>query len=283
MNIENRLKKRETVAIIGSVSSFIIFAILLALSNLSTDSFVNMQSYLIKSMLAGSAENTLSAFFNLISPLFILFFAVLFLVLGFVFVSSFGVYETKRNTGLIIGIIGMTAVIVMLRFSILSIFLGIAILCSVFLIMNISNTYFKELKRWKFFRTGSHSIAKALIVINILVALGIFIAISINLSAYQQSFRKEMSSTIGDMVVNEMSGFSAVPENMRSAMTEQIRAQIENEVIPNSPLFNAYIIWLPILTALSVWVILEFTRTLIYSNLAGAFSVVLIRMNEKLE
>ena len=59
-----------------------------------------------------------------------------------------------------------------------------------------------------------------------------------------------------------------------------IRQEIQNSV-DSSPIFNSYIRWLPVTSAFTIWVLLEFLRGLILSNIGGLFSTAILRSARK--
>jgi len=149
----------------------------------------------------------------------------------------------------------------------------------------LSNTYFQELVKWKYFRTGAHAVSKALMIFTVFLAAGIFI--SVYTGDYNQKFIDSMTETLSKSAINyevfEKSideKYPGISEEQKIAVIEELvektRATIR-ESMTTSPIFSAYIRWLPVASAITVWFILEFIRSLILSNIAGVFSSVLTR------
>jgi hypothetical protein len=81
---------------------------------------------------------------------------------------------------------------------------------------------------------------------------------------------------------------SSIPETQvmlydaaaKNTLEQELKKQIEN-TINDSPIFNAYINWLPATSAFSIWVLLEFLRGLVFSNIGGLFSSGILRILRK--
>jgi hypothetical protein len=69
-------------------------------------------------------------------------------------------------------------------------------------------------------------------------------------------------------------------ETMKQKLEQELKEKIETSV-DESPIFNAYIRWLPAISAFTIWVLLEFLRGLIFSNIGGAFTTGLLRFLRK--
>jgi hypothetical protein len=283
MSLRSEIKIKEKVAILGAVISFILFSLVLYLSKFSVGSIVGIQNHVIKTILLQSGNtNTFGAIYMFLNPFAYIFLSIIFLVLGFAFLSSYGYYNTNKKIGLICGIIGAVFTITFLNFSIISIFLAASIIIGCVYVIPLSNTYAKELKKWVLFRTGSHSISKILCIANILVVIGIFLAILLNLSFYENSFKSDITETMTNVAM------SSIPETQvmlydaaaKNTLEQELKKQIEN-TINDSPIFNAYINWLPATSAFSIWVLLEFLRGLVFSNIGGLFSSGILRILRK--
>jgi len=261
MNIE----RRETTTIAGSLVAFAIFAILLKINGLSASGAANIQSTIMKTMLLPSAD-TFSAVSVVLSPFLAALLALVFLVLALSFLASYGYKNEDRRVGAATGIIG-ALVSVLIFPTIAGVFLAVAFFVSCIFIISLSNTYAKELKKWVFFRTGSNSIGKVLLIFNILIALGIFFSVLSDVSSYQQTFRDELKSSMALAIPNVPGAQDLLDRQVDSALS--------------SPFFSAYFRWLPVVSALGVWVLLEFLRNLVLSNIGGIFTSVLIRMRKK--
>ena len=244
------LTKKEKVSIIGAAACFIIFMLLL---DVSLVFLVNLQFYLFDIPSGGIS-------FEVIKTLI----SFLFLILGFCFLSVSGFYKDNYKIGLVALVI---LPFIILRFSFMQLFLFSAVLLASLFIVPLSNTYGQELKKWKYFRVGSNSVGKALFVFNIIIIVGIFLVISMNLAFYQEQFRNKLVSTF----------FSSLPENLPE---EQVAANIPS-IIDSVPLFKSISDLLPLFTALTAWGILEIIKQF-GSLVAGIMSSILIRIYEKI-
>jgi len=280
-----KFSKYAIITIIGASLSFLIFAIILKLSNISVDSLVNLQNNILKTAIVQTAGMSTTASLAAVLSEFIgLFISFLFLSLGFVFLSTYGFFikDSKESrfkdinfwVGFITGIIALIIFLTLFT-SMVSIFLSVAVLISCIYIIPLANTYGKELKKWIFFRVGSHSVNKALLIINLLIALGIFVVVLSNQQYYKQSFQDDMTNVVTSMIPN-----NTMTDN--TAIKEQLSLQIKN-ALQSSPIFESYFRWLPVISALGIWVVLEFLRGLIFSNFAGLFSTIMIRLKNRID
>src|SRR3989344_5306826 len=244
------LTKKEKISLIGAAASFIIFMLLL---DISLEFIVNSQFYFLDIFSSGMG-------IDLFKPLLSIFF----LILGFCFLSVSGFYKDNYKIGLVALVI---LPFIMLRFSFMQLFLFAAILLASLFIVPLSNTYGQDRKKWKYFRVGSNSVGKALFLFNVIIVVGIFIAVSMNLTFYQVQYKNKLMSTF----------FSSLPENIPD---EQAAANIPS-IIDSVPLFKTISDLLPLFTALTTWVILEIVKQF-GSLVAGIMSSILIRIYEKI-
>ena len=275
MDLKSKIGLKEILAMAGSLICFAIFLIILYSSGLSVGSLVNIQNYFLSGMITQTAGmTTLDAMISLMAPFISALLAFVFLVAGFAFLSSYGFIKSYSRLGLT-SIVIAVLIIILFSFSLLSIFLSAAIIISSVYIIPLSNTYGKELKRWIFFRTGSHSISKALLITNILITMAVFSTISISLDYYQQSFKEDLSNTMTSMIASSFS--EEIPSDLSEEVNQSIASLFE------SPMIGAYIRWLPVLTSVLVFFVLEFFRSLIFSNIGGFFTDILIRINRRIK
>jgi len=280
MSLKNDIQKKEKITITGAVLSFIIFSAILHFSNFSVSSIVDIQNYILKTILLQSAgTNTIGAISVLLSPFAWIFIAMLFFVLGLAFLSAYGYYNINKSIGLICGIIGAVFVLVLLNLSIISIFFAVSLIICGMYIISLSNTYGKELKKWVFFRVGSHAISKILLITNILIAIGIFIAIFANIPVYENNFKTGITESMTTVAMASIpkSQDYLYNESTKQKLKQELSAAVEKS-ISDSPIFNAYVRWLPVTSAVTIWVLLEFLRSLIFSNIGGGFTAGIIRI-----
>jgi hypothetical protein len=273
--LKNSIGSKEILAIAGFFLCTAIFAIILFYSSLSVGSLVNIQNYFISGVMTDTAGmTTLDAVISLINPFITAIIALIFLVAGFAFLSAYGFVKSYSRLGLV-SVAVAPLFLILFNFSLLSFFLSIAVVISSITIIPLSNTYGKELKRWTFFRTGSHSIGRVLLMTNILITIAVFLTIFTSLGSYEQSFKEDLSDTVTAMLSSSFSG-ELLPE-LQDEVNQRITTMFDE-----SPIIGAYIRWLPVLTALLIFFILEFFRSLILSNIGGFFTDILIRINNKM-
>lgn len=255
------LKNKDRLAVGAATVLFVLSAVTIKLSGFSTDSVVNIQNTMLRNMFI-QTQGTLESVGILLAPFFPIFLSLVFLSLAFDVLTSYGFYKNDSRTGAIAGIIGALVYIVMFGFTITSAAFAVGVFVASYYIVPLSNTYGQELKKWVRYRTGSNSVGNALFVFNIILALGIFIAVMANLALYQESFKQDFSESIM-AAVGDVQGID-------------VSAQIER-ALDESPLFASYFRWLPVFTGFGVWIVLEFLRSVILSNISGAAARFIIR------
>ena len=260
------LDKKDKLTILAVSVSMLLFAVLVKLSGISVSKIVLFQNQLLKLFLGGGTEIISLA---LILPLLSAF---LFLVLALAFLSSYGTARDEYRVGMISGIISAVIVAFVLP-SIPALVFGISLIIAFSYIVSLSNTYFMELKKWKFFRTGSHAAGRALLIINLGLVLGIFISVNIGIEDHKIIFKEDLTNAVSSAAL------AALPIESPE-LKNQIEAQVEG-MVEGMPLFQSFIKWLPFLTAFSAWIFLEFMRSLVLSNICGVFTAVLIRKYQK--
>lgn len=269
----------EKFCVVGASLSFILFAVITRLSEFSVYNLVNIQNTFVETIfLQTSGMNTVQSMAVLLSPFVFVFIAFLFLIAGFSFLSSYGYYRNQRNMSLISSVIGAVAIIILFNVSIISMFIAAGLVISSVYVMPLANTYSKELKKWVLFRTGSNSIGKALLVFNIILAVGIFAAVYANIGVYSTNFKSDMNEVVSSVALSSIPDYQMMTNEMR----EKVNAQVESS-INNSELFNAYFRWLPATSAVSIWIILEFLKGIFFSNIGGIFTKVFIKLMKNLD
>lgn len=268
----------QTTHIALSTISFVIFSVIIRISGFSLWDLINVQNTIIKTIfLQTNGMNTIESVGVLIHPFLAPILAFIFLVLGLASLSSYGYYKNYRKVGAISSVLGSISVILLFNLSILSLFIAVGLIISSLYIIPLANAYSKEFKKWVLFRTGSNSIRKALLIFNIILALGIFLTVFINLSMYSTNFRQEMTNDVSSIAISSIPGYQQMNDQMKQAIT----SQIENS-INNSSIFNTYVRWLPLTSAVGVWIVIEFLTGLIFSNIGGLFTKAFIRISKNI-
>lgn len=259
------LDRESKKAVVSATASFLAFAVLLKLSDISLAKLVVLQNQFLKVLFGGSPEFLSVAF------MLQLVLAALFLSLSLALLCAYGARQDNYRTGLIAGA-ASSAILLALMPSVMSLFIAAAVIVSFSYVVGISNAYYSELKKWKLFRTGSNAAGKALLVINLIIALGMLATISLDAGQYREIFKADITETISAATLGTVNVDSPV-------IKEQIEKRV-SELVETSPVFQSYIRWLPLLTALSIWIALEFFRSLILANAAGLFTAVLLRVRK---
>lgn len=255
----------------GCIISFSIAAFLFASSESSVSSIVNVQNVFLESALIESAgASTIAALNILMSHFYSMIAALIFLFLAFSFLAAYNYYEEDRKTSLLISVIGAIIFIAFLGLTIAAIFLAVGLIASVWIMAPLAHTYGKEFRKWIHFRVGSNATGRAMMLLNVFIAIGVFVAVLSSQAVYEQEFRQDLKESLSDVVSQQL------PPGITEA---QIDALIEQR-IDSVPLFSAYITWLPVTSAFTLWVLLEFLR-LFLTNLAGLFTSFLIKIYGK--
>lgn len=281
MNLKDKLDKEEIIIISAVFICFLLFSFFVKASGINTYFISNFQNHVVRFFIFGSFDMTLEAsLFTFLSSFVSLFVALIFLACGFAFLSSYGFLHKNRRVGLIASLISAFFVMFNFNFSLVSLFMSIGIVVSCVVIIPLANTYGKELKRWIFFRSGSHSISAALLIFNLLLGLGIFLAVSIDSEQYSMAVRDELSSTMEDIALAELSGFGDVSLLGEDVLRDQIR-QRTDAFLSNSMLLTAFTKFLPVIVAFTVWAFLEFLRMLVLPNIGGLVTSAIIRIRRR--
>ncbi|KKW40303.1 MAG: hypothetical protein UY87_C0025G0002 [Candidatus Peribacteria bacterium GW2011_GWC2_54_8] len=189
------LDKESKKTIILTSVSFFLFVFLIKASDMNLDRLVILQNQFMK-VLFGSQPEFLS-----LSLILQLLLAMIFLTLSLAFLASYGAKKDKYQVGLVAAIISSIGLIAAIP-TMLSLFIAAAVLVAFPFTVSASNTYYSELKKWKFFRIGSNAAGKALLIINLIVGLGILIAISLNSVHYTEIFKADIRETITSATLN---------------------------------------------------------------------------------
>ncbi len=269
MSIENQ-NKLEKITAIGAMLSFVLAAVFVKFSSLSVSSLVNLQNTLLeKALVESGSSNTLGSVYIVGSYFMNAFIALVFLTLAFAFLASYGFYEDRKRAGLVLSVIGGLIFIAFLGFTLASFIVGVGIILSGYSTIPLAHNYGEELKKWIHFRVGSNSISRAHFILNLFIALAIFAAVLANLAFYEAEFKSNIRESIS----------SVVKPSLPKQIDQNAINSIIDQQINSSPLFSAYIRWLPVTSAFSVWVILEFLR-LFMPFIAGAFTSAVIKMQK---
>ncbi|KHO47615.1 MAG: hypothetical protein QT00_C0002G0271 [archaeon GW2011_AR5] len=259
------LNNNEKKAVLLASASFIASLLFLKFSGFSVSSIVNFYNHIIKSVIFSASTDTISAVGLLLNPFVLVFASLVFLALAISVLASFG----TQKSGNISGIIGGIAAVVMFS-SIAGIFLAVAVFFCSFA-PRFSSMYSREMKKWVKFRTGSNTAGKVLLVFNILIALGIFSSVLAYQADYEASFKNEMRDSVKALALS-LPGASGMSSEMLNE-----RVEYTTNSLTNSEFFGAYITWLPVSAAFTAWVILEFLRNLVLTNIAGLFARLMMR------
>ena len=251
-------------------TSLIIAAFCLRQSGFSVITFVNQIGVVLRlAIIQTGGLGTIDALISVSNYFLGVTLGLVFLTLSFSFAAIWRTRSHEAKNGMVVSLAGAVISFIIIGVTIASAFLALGIVISYYLVFKLSENYAKELKKWVSFRTGTHSVGRAQFVLNIFVALGIFVAVLSALPSYQSEFRTDLHDSISSIV-----RASLPPGVDQPSIDAQISQQVDSAM--SSPIFSAYFRWLPVFTALGVWIVLEFYR-LFLPLLAGIFTALMSR------
>ena len=173
--------------------------------------------------------------------------------------------------------------------------LSIGVIFAGFISTGLSEAYFRELKKWKRYRTGSNTVGKVLLVINILIFLGLFLTSLYSINYYSNSYKNETKNilesiispiTSNEMNTNEIPGYKSLTEEQKQLIQQQYQEQLSKQKdlvnskideMLNSEKISA-LIYLSVLSMpFIVFGLLEILRTLVFSPIAGIITGIGLR------
>lgn len=258
----SRSDSASRFTVVASLVSFAVAAALLALSDVSVGSLITIQNTFFANALVGAqGMSTAGAMAFALAPFAAVAVSLAFLVLAFACMAAHNYYEENRRLTVLIACVGALITVAILGPTIATALYVLGIVAAAWLIAPLAHAYGMEFRKWIHFRVGSNAASKALMIVNVAVAIGVFFAVLAGQGAYETAFRADLKETIAAAV-----GPAAVDR-------AQVDALIDRQL--DQPFFKAYIQWLPATSAFGVWVVLELLRVFL-PLVAGAFSSAII-------
>src|SRR3989344_7678292 len=268
LNLDRAGKK---VVLLTSLS-FLAFLLFLRFSGFSTASVVNFYNHIIKSVIFSASTDTFNALGMLLRPFAFVVMSLVFLTLAIAILAYFGSRKDVWRAGIISGFIGALFAVVLFP-TLAGVFLAIALLsCSY--ASRFSGMYAREMKKWVNFRVGSSTAGKTLLIVNIIISLGVFSSILASQAKYESSFKEELKESVRTLALS-LPGASSMSPEMLDERVESTTASLTG-----SKFFGAYITWLPVSAAFTTWIILEFLRNLVFANLGGLFTYLMLKKRQ---
>ncbi|HLD39202.1 MAG TPA: hypothetical protein VJB05_02725 [archaeon] len=269
--MQNKLSPQDKAVVVGTLASFLVSFLVLRLSDFSASTMVNSQNYIVKTMiLSTTGMTTLAAIYTALKPFTYVFISLIFFVLAISILSFYGYKNNNKRVGILAGLLSAACAVIIFE-TLWGAFLAIAVFLCSYYSPQFSNTYSKELKRWIFFRTGSNTAGKVMFMANIVISLGLFLAVLQSQAAYEVTFRNDLTDSMRSIVMSTPGA---------SLLSQATLDQKIDTAISSSTLFQSYIRWLPVMTAFGAWVVLEFLRNVILANLSGVFTFILLKKSE---
>ena len=294
------------VSILYSIG-FIIFYY----SKLSLDYIIFFQSRLIELFILDIQNISILEFLIVnFSPLFIFILGLIFFCWGLSFLSVKGIGNLKYFLILIFLPFGL-----LFNFSILFLFFCLGLYLVSIYVIPLGETYKNELKKWKQFRVGSNAVSKALFILFLLIFIGSFLALYFD-SNYQQNFIDTTISSLGRVINAEIKNLQGdlqrkiiqnkiqeireqypnLTEEQYSEIGKQLRSSIETNItsaeelnmskiveskLRDSLIVKSLSIWFPFFISFTIWIALEFLRTILLAPLSGIFSLIFFKIGGK--
>lgn len=143
-----------------------------------------------------SKTGSVSAFYTTafsIMPFVVPFIPI---AIGFAIPVAYGALNGEdKRLGLSIGVSGFLSPL-FFNFTVPSILIAVGIVASCLLSTGLGFTFFQELQKWKPYRTGTYSVGRMLLIMNILVALSVFVSATTNLQHYEDVYKQQSRDTI---------------------------------------------------------------------------------------
>lgn len=252
----------------ASFLAFLAGFLLIKVSGFSSSSIVNIQSYFLRAILTQTTGmTTIESLSFVFQPFVLVLVGLAFYVLSLSILTAYGYQEEKDEIGKFVGIFSAIAALVLFQ-SLWGAFLAASVLISCVFSAPLANTYKKELKRWEIFRVGSHTVGKMFSLLMIFMSVGIFVMILSNQAQYASMFKQDLIDMTQSIAMS-VPGAELVDPSI-------INSQIEG-LVETSPMFESYVTWLPVMTAMEVWFALSFVA-LFATMLAGAFTYAIIKI-----
>jgi hypothetical protein len=262
-----KIKRNDLIFGASSFACFLLSFVLLKLSGFSSSNIIGVQSYIVRSAIAQTTGmGTLESLGAVIQPFQLVLFAVVFYVLGLSVLAAYG-YHDEDNAGKFVGIFAAIAALALFQ-SMWGAFLAASVLVACVFSASLANMYKKELKKWVVFRVGSHTVGKMFTLLAIFMSAGIFALIMSSQAQYSSVFEKDFVS-MTKSIATSVPGAELLDESL-------LNSQIEG-LVRSSPIFESYIRWMPVTSALVVWFVLSFLA-FFATILGGAFTYAIIRV-----
>ncbi|HDI02757.1 MAG TPA: hypothetical protein ENF95_01335 [Candidatus Aenigmarchaeota archaeon] len=275
-------KKRKII--IGTLTSSLIFLsfVFFKTFSISSRSVIIFPSTFFKYFLSEFAAK--GSYFAMTNSLIKgAFFVIPFipLVLGFSVLIFYGVkFEEDKRLGFASSFIPSLLGTVFIGPSLTSIIFSLGVVLSGTFSTGIAVMYFKELKKWKEYRTGARTGGKLFLIINILLLFALLINTIQNSNEYTDFYKKEMkdsimslfeeSETLGIGELNITIPNTGIEKEIEKAQRKMIESKVDEML--NTERMSALISFCVFLMPFMIFAILETLRAIIFSPLFGVIS-----------
>lgn len=188
------------------------------------------------------------------------------------------------------------------------IFLSIGLIGSSVFLTGLGEALPQELKKWEFYRTGTHSIGKAFLIINILLTCSLFLTVFINLETYETLYKNQTQEAVmkitptltSNLTLEEVktqlppeqrNKLETLPEEEQEKLLNKIKNEYSKkrgeaeqllkrkiEQMLNSKMMVSFIDLILFSMAILIFGILELLRNLFLTPLAGVVTSIASRL-----
>jgi len=238
------------------------------------------------------------------------------IIISLSILSSYGaLYGEDKRLGLSVGLVSVISLF-LFNFSMSAILLTIGIMAACMLATGLGFTHFAELKKWKGYRTGTYTVGRIILIINIFLVVAVFVNASSNIETYTDSYKDRMRETIADFgsglfagnipIGGEMSDqdiidtlitidptfkqlYDSLPESEKELLIEQYRGDIEGQIeraskqiepqidnLLESPKISPLLEASVIMSPFYIFGVLETLKSLLFTPIAGLVTSIML-------
>lgn len=192
-------EERKRLGLYGIPSAFLIITGLFLFRHfgISVERAIIFPSTLFSGFFeSASKSGSVSAFYQMVSSIIPFVIPLIPIVAGLAIPVAYGALNGEdKRLGFSVGISGVFSLF-LFNFTMGALLLAVAIMASCLLSTGLGFTFFQELRKWKPYRTGTYSVGRMLLIINILIALSVFVSATTNLQHYEDTYKQQTRETI---------------------------------------------------------------------------------------
>ena len=207
------------------------------------------------------------------------------LTIAFSFLSLYGAkFGENKKLGVVSTAVPVAIGLFFVGISLTSALFSLGVFFSGMLSTGFSEMHSKELKKWRNFRIGSHTVGKCFLIVNVFLLFGLFLTSFLNLDYYTDLYKSGTKSMITGFMpdmssdLSQMEGYENMPDEQRQILEQQYQEQLNEQKdfmnnkideLLNSDKMMALFYFSILLMPFFVFGILELLRNLVFSLLGG--------------